>query len=116
GQSRLGLYLDGHQSAQNQWGRKGGVEDRGPMSMQEGAWLGQLGSLNSGMLPADADYDELRIWSYARYREDFTPERETTTPLAQGLLHLSFEGDLTGRFRTAAREGTVLGQVGAPEH
>ncbi|HUS79887.1 MAG TPA: LamG-like jellyroll fold domain-containing protein, partial [Armatimonadota bacterium] len=116
GQSRLGLYLDGHQSAQNQWGRKGGVEDRGPMTMQEGAWLAQLGGLNSGMLPADADYDELRVWSFARYSEDFTPERETATPPVQGLLHLGFEGDLTGHFRTAAREGTVLGQVGAPEH
>ena len=115
GQVHMGLYLDGKQSAQNIWGRTGGVEDRTPLAMNEGDWLAQLGGLNSGQRWADADFDELRIWSIPRYSEDFVPERETTLPPAEGLLHFDFEGSLDGRFHTAAGAGTVLASPGAPE-
>ncbi len=114
-QSRMGLYLDGKQSAQNLWGRTGGVEDHSPMRMTEGAWQGQLGSLNCGERVADADYDELRIWSTVRYQEDFAPEEATGAEPAEGSLHFGFEGDLNGRFRTAEREGTVLARPGSSE-
>jgi hypothetical protein len=112
GESRLGLYLDGTWSSVNQWGRKGGVEDRTPMAMNDAAYLAQLGSLNSGRRVAEADFDELRIWDAPRYDEDFVPERETAAPLPEGLLYLAFEGDYVGRFRA----GTVQGTAGAAAH
>ena len=112
GESRLGLYLDGKWSSVNQWGRKGGVEDRTPMAMNDAAYLAQLGSLNSGRRVAEADFDELRIWDAPRYDEDFVPERETAAPLPEGLLYLAFEGDYVGRFRA----GTVQGTAGAAAH
>jgi len=113
GRSRLGLYLDGRQSSERQWGRKGGVEDHTPMVMADGAYLAQLGCLNSGRRVAEADFDELRIWDAPRYDEDFVPERETATPLPEGLAHLGFEGGFAACFRTGAREATVKATAGS---
>ncbi len=114
GKSRLALYLDGKKSSRQQWGRKGGVEDHSPLAMRDGAFMAQLGSVNSGRAAAQVDFDDLKIWQTPRYHGDFTPSRDAETRHEDGLLYFAFDGDLTGRFRIAGREGTVRGAVGAP--
>ena len=115
GQSRLELYLDGKKSSRQQWGRKGGVEDYSPLIMQDGAFVAQLGSVNSGRAVAPVDYDKLKIWQVPRYHGDFSPARTAAARLDDGLLYFAFDGDLAGRFRIAGREGTVHGTPGAPK-
>ena len=109
-QSKLALYLDGRRSSGFQHGRKGGIQDLTPMSMNEGAYAGQLGSLNSGLRRAEAAFDELRICNVPRYDKDFIPQRSGD---AQGLLHFRFENDLTGYCRLDGAEATVAAAAGA---
>lgn len=80
------------------------------MSMNEGAYVGQLGSLNSGLRRAEAAFDELRICNVPRYDRDFSPRRSGD---AQALLHFPFENDLTGHCRLDGAEATVAATVGA---
>jgi len=112
GKSKLALYLDGKKAGSLQHGRKGGVEDFTAMRMNEGAYLAQLGSLNSGMRKAAAVFDELKVWNIPRHDADFTPQRGTAT--ATGLLQFSFEGNLVGRCRLDNAKTTVPATLGAP--
>ena len=83
------------------------------MRMNEAAYLGQLGSLNSGMRKAAAAFDELRVWDAPRYDADFTPQR-TGPATAPGLLHFAFEDNLLGRCRLDGTETNIPATFGAP--
>ena len=56
----------------------------------------QIGSLNSGMNPADAAIDELRISRVPRYVKDFAPSRKPFSLDEQTAALLHFDGDLSG--------------------
>ncbi len=53
----------------------------------------QIGSMNTGIRPADAAIDELRISSVRRYAADFQPGKHLS-PDAHTLALFHFDGDL----------------------
>jgi hypothetical protein len=53
----------------------------------------QIGSMNTGFRPAEADFDELRISSVRRYADPFTPAKHLD-PDAETLALFHFDGSL----------------------
>lgn len=92
GKTSMALYLDGR-LASNRC-TAGGKEPRpGALRMKELKFPLQLGSMNTGFAPADADFDELRISSVRRYAGPFTPAKRLTAA-GKTLALFHFDGSL----------------------
>ncbi len=105
GRCDMQIYVDGRKAS----GKVAGHEVKRYVKEEE-AFLIQLGAMNTGVLPADADIDELRISDRPRYRGAFTPAKRPAVDSAT-LILFRFDGNLRGECpggRTiVARPGTA---------
>jgi len=110
GKARLEMYHNGKRVA-DKVKRTWKSYDDSAMTTRPETYALQIGSLNSGYCPANAVFDEVRIWNRPRYAEEFTPSKGPAA-LSDGSLHFSFENTLTGRYRIARKEGTLTAIIG----
>ena len=65
----------------------------GQLKMKQLKFPIQIGCMNTGYRPADADFDELRIGSIRRYSETFTPEERFESD-SHTITLFHFDGNL----------------------
>lgn len=88
----MSIYIDGKLSSDGCKGNSNHPNDQ-PLKMKQIKFPIQIGSMNTGYRPADADFDELRISSIRRYSGAFTPEKRfKPDPYTITLFH--FDGNL----------------------
>jgi len=74
GKTSMAIYIDGKLASDRCVGSDNHPNDQ-PLKMKQLKLPVQIGSMNTGYRPADADFDELRISSSRRYSGTFTPEK-----------------------------------------
>ena len=92
GRTSMALYIDGKLASDRCSGSEKNPNDR-PLKMRPTSLPIQIGSMNTGFRPADADIDELRISSVRRYSGKFAPEKRFEADVhTMTLFH--FDGSL----------------------
>jgi hypothetical protein len=92
GKTSMAIYVDGKLSSDVCEGNANHPNDE-PLKMKQSTLPIQIGSMNTGYRPADADFDELRISSIRRYSQSFkTEKRFELDPYTITLFH--FDGNL----------------------
>jgi len=84
------IFLDGKKASGPVTGSKVDRFDK-----EEEALPIQIGAMNTGVLPADAAIDSLRISNGRRWRADFEPEKNPVVDERTTVL-FRFDGDLRG--------------------
>ena len=88
----MAIYIDGKLSSDGCVGNANHPNDQ-PLKMKQSTLPIQIGSMNTGYRPADADFDELRISSIRRYSGAFTPEKRFE-PDCHTITLFHFDGNL----------------------
>ncbi len=88
----MAIYIDGKLSSDGCEGSDKHPNDQ-PLKMKQLKLPIQIGSMNTGYRPADADFDELRISSIRRYSGAFTPEKRFE-PDQYTITLFHFDGNL----------------------
>jgi len=92
GKTSMAIYIDGKLSSDGCEGNANHPNDQ-PLKMKQSTLPIQIGSMNTGYRPADADFDELRISSIRRYSRTFTPEKRFE-PDGHTITLFHFDGNL----------------------
>jgi hypothetical protein len=92
GRTSMAIYIDGKLSSDGCEGNTNHPNDQ-PLKMKQLKFPIQIGSMNTGFRPADADFDELRISSIRRYSGTFTPEKRFE-PDQYTIALFHFDGNL----------------------
>lgn len=92
GKTSMAIYIDGKLSSDRCEGNANHPNDQ-PLKMKQSTLPIQIGSMNTGYRPADADFDELRISSIRRYSGEFMPEKRFE-PDAHTITLFHFDGNL----------------------
>jgi hypothetical protein len=74
GKTTMALFIDGKQASTECEANKKGDENK-PLKMKPLSFSVQIGAMTTGVRPADAEIDELRISSSRRYAAAFTPAK-----------------------------------------
>ena len=111
---KLRLYLDGKRVADRTHVRKPERLKGKSASVNNGPFVIQLGSLNSGRSAATALIDDLRISRTARYTTDFDPKAKPASPDADTTALFRFDGALEGQ--GVAPDGKRYRLSAAPGH
>jgi hypothetical protein len=93
GKTAMAVYIDGQLASDHCEGNPNHPNDQ-PLEMKPLTLPIQIGSMNTGFRPANADIDELRISSIRRYSREFTPEKRFEND-AHTLTLFHFDGSLT---------------------
>ncbi|MFQ5810839.1 MAG: LamG-like jellyroll fold domain-containing protein, partial [Armatimonadota bacterium] len=93
GKTSMALFIDGKLASDRCMGSAKSPNTQ-PLELRELHLPIQIGSMNTGFRPADADIDELRISSVRRYSGPFTPPKRFE-PDPQTLTLFHFDGSLT---------------------
>ncbi len=88
----MAIYIDGNLASDQCKGNPNHPNDQ-PLKMKQLTFPMQIGSMNTGFRPADADIDELRISSVRRYSGPFTPEKRFE-PDDHTITLFHFDGSL----------------------
>ena len=92
GRTAMALYVDGRLASDRCLGNTKHPNDQ-PLKMKPLPFPVQVGSMNTGHRPADAQIDELRISSARRYDKSFAPERRFDAD-NRTLVLFHFDGNL----------------------
>jgi hypothetical protein len=92
GKTSMALFIDGKLASDRVKGSERSPNTQ-PLDLRELHLPIQIGSMNTGFRPAEADIDELRISSVRRYSGPFTPPKRFD-PDAQTLTLFHFDGSL----------------------
>jgi len=92
GKTAMAIYIDGKLASDQCVGNPNHPNDQ-PLEMKPLTLPIQIGSMNTGFRPADADIDELRISSIRRYSQNFTPEKRFE-PDQHTITLFHFDGSL----------------------
>jgi hypothetical protein len=92
GRTSMAFYIDGKLASDRCSGSEKNPNDR-PLKMKPTSLPIQIGSMNTGFRPADADIDELRISSVRRYSGTFVPKKRFEADV-HTLTLFHFDGSL----------------------
>jgi hypothetical protein len=107
---KLEIYLDGKLSSNTptQWG----AEVKEQIKVSPCIFTAQVGSFNSGLSPAQAVIDELRVSPRELYLNDFTPSHLLPASTEHDSMAFSFENSMQGSYRLGDKTGVIDAALG----